>query len=157
MSIRQNKLSFPHWLQSSNLRYFVINTVHILWIIKNIMYLAAVSKIGGLWLCSCIAVLLTISVPTSIQTEALHFKKSHSHIWRVLLQNGGFCNTCTMKRCLHRKMDFKTNALNNAHVSQLLHYKAGLLQNDRITLYFKIKTNSLQVDTNHRTLLVKVS
>jgi hypothetical protein len=72
--------------------------------------------------------------------------------WPVLLQNG-----CTMKRCLHRKVDFKTNALNNAHVSQLLHYKAGLLQNDGITLYFKIKTNSLQVGTNHRTLLVKVS
>jgi hypothetical protein len=41
----------------------------------------------------------------------------------VLLHNGGFFNTCTMKRCLHRNVDFKTNALNNAHVSQLLHYK----------------------------------
>jgi hypothetical protein len=52
----------------------------------------------------------------------------------------------------HRKVDFKTNALNNAHVSQLLHYKAGFLPNDGIALYFKIKTNSLQVDTTHRTL-----
>jgi hypothetical protein len=56
---------------------FELITVHILWIIKKILYLAAISKIGGLWLCSCIAVFLTISVPTSIQTEALHFKKSH--------------------------------------------------------------------------------
>jgi putative Ca2+/H+ antiporter (TMEM165/GDT1 family) len=56
-----------------------VSTVHILWIIKNILYLAAISKIGGLWLCSCIAVLLTISVPTSIQTEALHFW----HIWEL--------------------------------------------------------------------------
>jgi hypothetical protein len=72
----------------------------------------------------------------------------------VLLHNGGFCNTCTMKPCLHRKVDFRTNALNNAYVSLLLHDKAGLLQNDGITAYFKIKTNSLQVDTSHRTLLV---
>jgi hypothetical protein len=39
-----------------------------------------------------------------------------------LVHNGGFYNGCTMKRCLHRKVDFKTNALNNAHVSQLLPY-----------------------------------
>ncbi len=75
----------------------------------------------------------------------------------VLLHNGGFYNTCTMKRCLHRKVDFKTNALNNAHFSELLYYKAGLLPNDGVTLYFKIKTNSLLVDTSHKTLLVKVS
>jgi hypothetical protein len=75
----------------------------------------------------------------------------------VLLHNGGFCNACTMKWCLHRKVDFKTNLLNNAYASQLLHYKAGLLQNDGITLYFKIKANSLQVNTSHRKLLVKVS
>jgi hypothetical protein len=43
---------------------------------------------------------------------------------------------------LHRKVDFKTNALNNAHVSQLLHYKAGLLQNDGIIIYMQIKINS---------------
>jgi hypothetical protein len=72
----------------------------------------------------------------------------------VLLHNGGFCKTCTMKRCLQRKVDFRTNALNNAHVSLLLHDKAGLLQNDGISAYFKIKTNSLQVDTSHRTQLV---
>jgi hypothetical protein len=29
----------------------------------------------------------------------------------VLLHNSGFFNTCTMKRCLHIKVDFKTNAL----------------------------------------------
>ncbi len=40
----------------------------------------------------------------------------------VLLHNGVFYNGCTMKRCLHRKVDFKTNAMNNAHVSQLLPY-----------------------------------
>jgi hypothetical protein len=51
-----------------------------------------------------------------------------------LLQNGGFFNTCTMKRCLHRKGGFKTNALNNAH-GLLLHYKAGLLQNEGIIIY----------------------
>jgi hypothetical protein len=40
----------------------------------------------------------------------------------VLLHNSGFYNASTMKRCLHRTVDFKTNALNNAHVSQLLSY-----------------------------------
>ncbi len=59
----------------------------------------------------------------------------------VLLHKGGFFNTCTMKRCLHRKVDFKANALNNVHVSQLLHYKAGLLQIDGIIIYLQIKTN----------------
>jgi hypothetical protein len=60
----------------------------------------------------------------------------------VLLPYGGFFITCTMKRCLHRKVDFKTNALNNAHVSQLLHFLAGLLQNDGIIVYLQIKPNS---------------
>jgi hypothetical protein len=64
------------------------------------------------------------------------------HIETVLLHNGGFFKTCTMKRCLHRKVDFITNASNNAHVSQLLHHKAGLLQNDGIIIYLLIKTNS---------------
>ncbi len=58
---------------------------------------------------------------------------------RVLLRNGGFFNTCPMKRCLHGKVDFKTNALNNAHVSQLLNYKAGLLQNDGIIKHLQIQ------------------
>ncbi len=40
----------------------------------------------------------------------------------VLRHNGGFYNTpvpYTLKRCLHRKVDFTTNATHNAHVSQL--------------------------------------
>jgi hypothetical protein len=36
-----------------------------------------------------------------------------------LRHNGGFYTTPTLKRCLHRKVDFKTNATYNAHVSQL--------------------------------------
>jgi hypothetical protein len=62
--------------------------------------------------------------------------------YTVLLHNGEFFNICTMKRCVHRKVDFKTNALNNAHVSQLLYYKAGLLQNNGIIIYLQNKTNS---------------
>jgi hypothetical protein len=61
----------------------------------------------------------------------------------VLLQNGGFFNTCTMKRCLHSKVDFKTNALNKAHVLKLLHHKAKRLQNDGIIIYLQIITNLL--------------
>jgi hypothetical protein len=38
---------------------------------------------------------------------------------------------------LHRKMVLKTNVLNNLHVSQLLHYKTGLLQNDGIIIYLQ--------------------
>jgi hypothetical protein len=71
----------------------------------------------------------------------------------VLLQNGGFFNTCTMKRCLRRKVDFKTNALNKAHVLHLLHYKAEKLQNGGIIIYLQIKTNSLQMITSYRTII----
>jgi hypothetical protein len=35
-----------------------------------------------------------------------------------------------MKRCLHKMVDFKTNVLNYDHASQLLNYKAGLLQSN---------------------------
>jgi hypothetical protein len=35
----------------------------------------------------------------------------------------------------------ETDAFSNAPVSQLLHYKAGLLQNDCVILYFQIKRN----------------
>jgi hypothetical protein len=73
----------------------------------------------------------------------------------VLLHNGGFFNTCTIKRCLHRKVDSKTNALNNAHISQLFHYKSRLLQNDGIIVSLLIKTNSFQMDTSHRKKLAK--
>jgi hypothetical protein len=73
----------------------------------------------------------------------------------VLLQNGGFFYTCTMKRCLHRKVDFKTNALNKAHVLQLLHHKVEKLQNDGIIIYLQIKTNSLQMNKSHRTIYLK--
>jgi hypothetical protein len=74
-------------------------------------------------------------------------------VFSVLLHNGGFFNVYTMKRCLHRKVDFKTNELNNANVSLLFHYKAGLLQNDGIIIHLQIKTNLLQMDTSHRTIL----
>jgi hypothetical protein len=48
-----------------------------------------------------------------------------------------------MKRCFHRKVDFKTNASNNAHVSQQLHYNAVLLQNDGIIIYVLADQNKL--------------
>ncbi len=54
-------------------------------------------------------------------------------------------------------MDFKTNVLNNAHVLQLFHYEAGLLQNDGIIIYLQIKINSLQLDTSNRTTIGQVS
>jgi hypothetical protein len=73
----------------------------------------------------------------------------------VQLQNVGFFNTCTIKRCLHRKVDFKANALNKAHVLQLLHYKAEKLKNGGIIIYLQIKTNSLQMITSHRTIYLE--
>jgi hypothetical protein len=42
----------------------------------------------------------------------------------VMLHNGGFCNICTLKRCLLKTVDFKTNTPKNAHVPQLLYYKS---------------------------------
>jgi hypothetical protein len=53
----------------------------------------------------------------------------------VLQHNGGFFITCT----LHKQVDFKANALNNVHVSQRFHYKAGLLDNHGIIIYSRIK------------------
>jgi len=64
----------------------------------------------------------------------------------VLRHNGGFYNTCTLKRCLHRKVDFKTNAKHNVIVSQLSRCKAGLLQKVCTFSYFQFKTNSLKLD-----------
>jgi hypothetical protein len=34
-----------------------------------------------------------------------------SDLLTVLLHNSGFCNNCTPKRCLHKKVHFQTNAL----------------------------------------------
>jgi hypothetical protein len=77
------------------------------------------------------------------------------YVFAVLLQNGGFFNTCTMKRCLHRKGDFIINALKKAHVMQLLHYKAEKLQNDSIIIYLQIRTNALQMNTSHRKIYLE--
>jgi hypothetical protein len=64
----------------------------------------------------------------------------------VLRHNDGFYNTCTLKRCLRRKADFKQMQ----HIMLMFHncsrYKAGLLQKGCIILYFQIKTNSLKLD-----------
>jgi hypothetical protein len=76
-------------------------------------------------------------------TEHLYMYTFVKELKTVLLHNGGFFNTCTMNRCLHRKVDFKTNALNNVHVSQLLHYKAELLQNGCIIMYVLADQNKL--------------
>jgi hypothetical protein len=47
----------------------------------------------------------------------------------VQRHNGVFYNTCTLKWCLHSKVDFKTNA---RYIMLMFHncsrYKAGLLQ-----------------------------
>ncbi len=56
---------------------------------------------------------------------------------------------------LAHKVDFKTNALNKAHVLQLRHYKAEKLQSDVIIIYLQIKTNSLQMNTSHRTIYLE--
>jgi hypothetical protein len=57
-----------------------------------------------------------------------------------------------MKQCFHRKVDFKTNALNNAHVLQLLHYKAGLLQNDD---YYKLADQNKLTANGYKSHLAK--
>jgi hypothetical protein len=67
---------------------------------------------------------MTVSTHKNMQIWRIYacmYRFEYMYQYTVLLHNGGFCNACTMKRCLHRKVDFKTNALNNAHVSQRLH------------------------------------
>jgi hypothetical protein len=48
---------------------------------------------------------------TRKQLETALKVKQTSTLNMVLLHNGGFCNTCTPKRCLHISVHFKTNAL----------------------------------------------
>ncbi len=65
----------------------------------------------------------------------------------VLRHNGGFYNTCTLKRCLHRKVDFKTNATYNAHASQLFPLQSRIVTKG--LYYFKLsdkRKNSLKLD-----------
>jgi hypothetical protein len=65
--------------------------------------------------------------------------KSSQVLRAVLRHNGGFYNTCTLKRCLHRKVDFKTNATYNAHVSQLFPLQSRTVTKGLYYLYFQIK------------------
>ncbi len=75
-----------------------------------------------------------------IRLRILLLRANHCN-FLVLLHNDGFCNTFTLKRCLHRKVDFKTNELNNVHVSQLLHYNAGLQSSPECALQVYILTS----------------
>ncbi len=90
----------------SKYRHFYLSVLHVTWKLhckENYIYVFLSREFRGL-------------------SSNFHIHVSVSDLQEVLLHNGGFYNACTMKRCLLRTVDFKTNALNNAHVSQLLPY-----------------------------------
>jgi hypothetical protein len=73
------------------------------------------------------------SFPRSRSRSSLFFHISLCYICQALLcgaalrHNGGFYNTCTLKRCLHRKVDFKTNTTYNDYVSQLFPFRGRIV------------------------------
>jgi hypothetical protein len=82
---------------------------------------------------------------------------SETHCMELVLRhNGGFCNTCTLKRCLHRKVDFKTNATYNAHVSQLFPLQSRIVTKG---LYYFILSNQnklVEIRCSHKKCLLFV-
>ncbi len=88
---------------------------------------------------------------------SLSWSVHHNIVW-VLRHNDGFCNTCTLKRCLHRTVDFKTNATNNVIVSQLFPLQSRVVTKGLYYIsYFQIKTNSLKLDAVIKKYLVNCS
>ncbi len=49
----------------------------------------------------------------------LVIRKKWVIIRKVLLQNGGFCNNYTPKRCISKQMHYKTLFLNNGYIKSL--------------------------------------
>jgi hypothetical protein len=49
--------------------------------------------------------------------------RNNLHIYTVLLHNGGFCNDCITKRCLHLMVHYTRIPSYMAHVSQVWHDK----------------------------------
>jgi hypothetical protein len=89
---------------------------------------------------------LEMDLPTSNHYVPRHINNRYSTLTRpskkVLPHNDGFFNTCTMKRCLHRKVNFKANALNNVNVSQRIITKQGCYKTTLLLYTWRAKQNS---------------
>jgi hypothetical protein len=59
---------------------------------------------------------VAVAPPAVLPAPAAPHTQKGGHRVQVLLHNGGFCNTCTLKRCLLKMVDFRTNAPKNVHV-----------------------------------------
>ncbi len=78
-------------------------------------------------------------------------------MYKVLLHNGGFYNTCTLKRCLHRKGDFKTNATYNYHVSQLFPLQSRIVTKGLYYFIISDQNKLVEMGCSHKKCLLNFS
>jgi hypothetical protein len=74
----------------------------------------------------------------------------------VLRHNGGFYNTCTLKRCLYRKVDFKANATYNVHVSQLVPLQSRIVIKGLYYFILSDQNKLVEIGCSHKKMLVKL-
>ena len=75
----------------------------------------------------------------------------------MLRHNGGFYNTCTLKRGLHRKVDFKTNATYNAHVSQLFPLQSRIVTKGLYNFTLSDQNKLVEIGCSHKKCLLNCS
>jgi hypothetical protein len=74
----------------------------------------------------------------------------------VLRHNGGFYNTCTLKRGLHRTVDFKTNATNNVIVSQLFPLQSRVVTKGLYYFILSDQNKLGEIGCSHKKILGKL-
>ncbi len=74
----------------------------------------------------------------------------------MLRHNGGFYNTCTLKRCLHRKVDFTTNATYIAHVLQLFPLQSRIVTKGLYYFILSDQNKLVEIGCGQKKMLVKL-
>jgi hypothetical protein len=62
---------------------------------------------------------------------------------------------CTLKWCLHSKVDFKTNATYNAHVSQLFPLQSRIVTKRLYYFILSDQDKLVEIGCSHKKMLVK--
>jgi hypothetical protein len=73
----------------------------------------------------------------------------------VLRHKSGFYNTCTLKRCLQRKMDFKTNATNNV-ISQLFPLQSSVVTKGLYYFILSDQSKLVEIGCSHKKILFSI-
>jgi hypothetical protein len=71
--------------------------------------------------------------------------------------NGGFYNTCTLKRYLHRKVDFQTNATYIAPVSQLFPLQSRIVTKELHYFILSHQNKLVEIGCSHKKCLLNCS